>query len=210
MPKVQKMLKWKGSTHLFAGAAILLFGAAFQAEAHGGLSFDQDVCKLTVGPYLMHFTGFQPDSSASKEFCEDIPRTGRTIIVLDYIDLELRKLPVEIRIVKDTGDTSRLDAITAYHKPARMYPNGSLDVEVTFADAGKFVGIVSAGEGGQYVARFPFEIGRSRSHVNLAAAAMFIAFGGAGLYYYLRRRTGAVGERSMRRLEIQPAKGERA
>ncbi|WP_428423475.1 hypothetical protein [Methylibium sp.] len=192
MLNVQKVMKSKASTRRFAGAVILgvIIATALQAQAHGGLTFDKDVCKLAIGPYLMHFTGFQPESTASKEFCEDIPRTGRTIIVLDYIDLELRKLPVEIRIVKDTGDMSRLDAITAYHKPARMYPNGSLDVEVTFADAGKFVGIVSAGEGGRYVARFPFEVGRSRSHVYLAAAAMFIAFGGAGLYYGLRRRSG--------------------
>jgi len=37
----------------------------------------------------MHFAGYQPDSSRS-EFCEDIPRVGRTVIVLDFIDDALR------------------------------------------------------------------------------------------------------------------------
>lgn len=204
-------MKLRAFRSRLVGAVIfgVIIGATLRVQAHGGLTFDKDVCKLTVGPYLMHFTGFQPDSAASKEFCEDIPRTGKTIIVLDYFDEELRKLPVEIRIVKDSSDSSSLDAITAYHRPARMYPNGSVDLEVTFADPGKFVGIVSAGDGGRYVARFPFEVGRSKFHVYLISAAMLIAFGGAGLYYGLRRRMGAVGERSMHLSEIQP-RGERS
>ena len=31
-----------------------------------------------IGPYNMHFTGYQPDNTRNKEFCEDIPSTGRT------------------------------------------------------------------------------------------------------------------------------------
>ncbi len=190
--RLQKIMKSKASTHRLAAAVIVgvVFGALPRVHAHGGLAFDKDVCKLTIGPYKMHFTGFQPDSTATKEFCEDIPRVGRTIIVLDYIDPELRKLPVEFRIIKDTGDESRLDAITTFRKPAKVYPNGSLDVEITFAEPGKFVGFVTAGDGGQHISRFPFEVGRSRVQVYLTAAAMAIAVGAAGLYYVLRRRTG--------------------
>jgi hypothetical protein len=74
-------------------------GGAF---AHGGLSMDEDTA--SVGPYLMHFVGYQPDSaSGPKEFCEDIPETGRTIVVLDYLNDELRDLPTEVRIIRDTG-----------------------------------------------------------------------------------------------------------
>ena len=36
---------------------------AAQVQAHGGLSLADDVCKLTIGPYTMHFTGYQPDST---------------------------------------------------------------------------------------------------------------------------------------------------
>jgi len=56
------------------------FGVLFTVvlHAHGGLSLADDMCKLTIGPYTMHFTGYQPDSSQEKEFCEDIPATGRT------------------------------------------------------------------------------------------------------------------------------------
>ena len=57
-----------------------------QVQAHGGLSLADDICKLTIGPYTMHFTGYQPESTQEKEFCEDIPATGRTVVALDYIE----------------------------------------------------------------------------------------------------------------------------
>src|SRR5258705_4420405 len=67
-------------------------------SAHGGVSVENDMCKLRVGPYQMHFTGYQPISAPEVEVCEDIPKTGQTIIVLDYIDEKLRDLPVEVRL----------------------------------------------------------------------------------------------------------------
>ena len=46
----------------------LTVGLSFtaQVQAHGGLSLADDMCKLTVGPYMMHFTGYQPNSSKEK------------------------------------------------------------------------------------------------------------------------------------------------
>src|SRR5688572_12525645 len=100
-----------------------------QVEAHGGLSLADDICKLTIGPYTMHFTGYQPDATQEKEFCEDIPNTGRTVVALDYIEEALRPLPTEVRIIRDTGAQAgaegNLDEITILHIPAKIYPNGS-------------------------------------------------------------------------------------
>src|SRR6516164_8641091 len=63
-----------------------------EATAHGGLAMEKDYCKLRVGPHVMHFTGYQPGDGYRKEFCEDIPSTGATIVVLDFIDDVLREL----------------------------------------------------------------------------------------------------------------------
>ena len=73
---------------------VLAIGIPFssQVQAHGGLSLADDVCKLTIGPYTMHFTGYQPEATQEKEFCEDIPATGRTVVALDYIEEAL--LPI--------------------------------------------------------------------------------------------------------------------
>ena len=93
-----------------------------QARAHGGLALAEDMCRLTIGPYNMHFTGYQPDNTRNKEFCEDIPATGRTVVVLDYMEDALRPLPTEVRIIKDTGSEQDLQAITVLHLPPKVYP----------------------------------------------------------------------------------------
>ena len=128
------------------------------ALAHGGLSFDKDVCKLTVGPYFMHFTGYQPQLSEATEFCEDIPATGATIIVLDAVDPAMREMPIDFRVVKGM-DENAAEAATIIHLPSKLYPTGSLSIEYDFMEPGQYVGLVLAGDKGQYTSRFPFSVG---------------------------------------------------
>ena len=71
------------------GLSLALAAFAGVVWAHGGLAMEQDMCKLTVGPYMMHFAGYQEDAQRT-EFCEDIPHKGPTIIVLDAVDTALR------------------------------------------------------------------------------------------------------------------------
>jgi hypothetical protein len=135
-------LKLMAGCVVFAGSALV----STQVQAHGGLSMAEDMCKLTVGPYMMHFSGYQPGNTQEKQFCEDIPATGQTIVVLDYIEQELRSLPTEVRIIRDTGSEQNLDADTVLHLPAKVYPSGSVDFTYTFDKPGKFVGLVTVGE----------------------------------------------------------------
>lgn len=133
------------------------------AAAHGGLSMDEDKCKLTLGPYTMHFAGYQPQANGNREFCEDIPQVGPTVVVMDMADEALRAMPVEVRIIRDTGDESRMDAVTVFHLPPQRYPNGSVPLEHNFVEPGRYVGLVAAGEKQQYVSRFPFSVGEPRT-----------------------------------------------
>ena len=173
---------------VFAGGVLL----TTQAQAHGGLSMAEDMCKLTVGPYMMHFSGYQPENTQEKQFCEDIPATGQTIVVLDYIEQELRSLPTEVRIIKDTGSEQDLDAITVLHIPAKVYPNGSVDFTYTFDKPGKFVGLVTVGEQPQHVSRFPFSVGEPKFFSRYLYSiymvpVLALAIVGA-LFYFLRDR----------------------
>ncbi|HTT39323.1 MAG TPA: hypothetical protein VMH32_16830 [Burkholderiales bacterium] len=173
-------------------AAVALL-CATEAGAHGGLSMDEDKCKLRVGPYTMHFVGYQPESpSGPREFCEDIPETGRTIVVLDYLNDELRDLPTEVRIVRDTGSQAKLDDITVLHLPPKRYASGSLNFEVNFQEPGKFVGLVTVGEQNKMVSRFPFSVGRSSSWLALAVAAPLVVIAAVVLYRFgMHRRNKA-------------------
>jgi hypothetical protein len=168
-------------------AGLASIAAAGEVAAHGGLSMDKDYCKLRIGPYLMHFTGYQPQGDYSKEFCEDIPSIGPTIIVLDFVDDRLRDLVTEVRIVRDGGEPD-LDRATVFRLPPKVYSTGSLSFDYTFVDAGNYVGLVTVGDGDRrMLARFPFSVGASR-WLRYAAAALAVMLLAAAYAYWARRR----------------------
>ena len=167
---------------------IMFLGMAYsmQLQAHGGLSLAEDMCKLTVGPYTMHFTGYQPESAQEQEFCEDIPMTGRTIVALDYINEELRPMTTEVRIIEDTGLEENLDEITIFHLPPKVYTNGSVTFEHYFPEPGKYVGLVTVrSEKDEYVSRFPFAVGTGgKSNLPYIIGAIILA--AAGAFFFMR------------------------
>lgn len=180
-------------------AACLLLTTAVtfstQVQAHGGLALADDVCKLSIGPYTMHFTGYQPDSTQEKEFCEDIPSTGRTVVALDYIEDALRPMPTEVRVIRDAAgdggvsvDEKNLDAVTILHLPPKVYSNGSITFEHNFSQPGKFVGLVTINDAGkQVVSKFPFAVGEPKKtspYLIFAIAAII----GAGAVFFIRSR----------------------
>ena len=175
---------------------MLTIGLPFstQVQAHGGLSLADDICKLTIGPFTMHFTGYQPDATQEKEFCEDIPATGRTVVALDYIEEALRPLPTEVRIIRDTGAQAgaegNLDAITILHIPAKIYPNGSINFEYDFMQPGKFIGLVTVRDKEEYVSRFPFSVGEPKGASPYLIFAIAAAIGAAA-FFFLRGRKSA-------------------
>ena len=166
-----------------AGLCILIFaiGVSFSTEvqAHGGLALAEDMCRLTIGPYNMHFTGYQPDNTRNKEFCEDIPATGRTVVVLDYMDDALRPLPTEVRVIRDTGSEQDIQAITVLHLPPKVYPNGTVNFEYNFAQPGKYVGLVTVGGPKEHISRFPFSVGEGKMWV--PPSYLIMGFAGAAV-----------------------------
>ena len=178
---------------------MLAIGTPFfstQAQAHGGLALAEDMCRLTIGPYNMHFTGYQPDNTRNKEFCEDIPATGRTVVVLDYMEDALRPLPTEVRIIKDTGSEQDLQAITVLHLPPKVYPAGSVNFEYNFDRPGKFVGLVTVGD--KHVSRFPFSVGETK--IWLPPSYMLIALAGVaviGVIVFAMRGRGRTSNSSV-------------
>jgi hypothetical protein len=172
---------------------MLAIGITFstEAQAHGGLALAEDMCRLTIGPYNMHFTGYQPDATRNKEFCEDIPATGRTVVVLDYMEDALRPLLTEVRIIRDTGSEQDLQAITILHLPPKVYPAGSVNFEYNFDKPGKFVGLVMVGDKQELVSRFPFSVGETK--IWLPPSYFLIALAGVaviGVIFFAMRGRG--------------------
>lgn len=162
-------------SRIILSAALLTVPAA-GIQAGGGLVLEDDVCIIWIDFYSAHFTAYQPDSSGNEQFCQDLPATGETIFVLDYLHQSLKEVPVDFRIIRDvTGqgqyvklkhveEIEDIEQHTVFYQPPVVRPDASLKIEYDFREKGTFLGIVSAGHPTNdriYTAVFPFEVGAS-------------------------------------------------
>ncbi|MBH0202396.1 MAG: hypothetical protein HP496_08905 [Nitrospira sp.] len=75
---------------------LLLIVTPYSAMAQHGHELAADTCVLHAGPYKMLFASYLPDMYYDRKFCQDLPAMGNTVLVLDYVEQELRSLPVEV------------------------------------------------------------------------------------------------------------------
>jgi len=156
---------WLGVSLLFASAAAL---------GHGGVSMEDDVCLIKIGPYTAHFTGYLPQERASQEFCEDIPVATKAIFVIDFISDELRVMDIDFRIVRDVknigpkavyedlGGPEAVEKATVFYEGPKSYRGGTISVRYPFVENGGYVGIIEArhqATGLSYRSVFPFSVG---------------------------------------------------
>lgn len=154
--------------------AMLLALMTSVAFGHGGVSVEDDMCIMQVGPYRAHFTGYQPERRATQEFCEDIPETGRVIFAIDYISDELRGMETDFRIIKDVnnigirakyedlGTKEDIERATILYRAPERLPTGTFTVSHTFPEKGHFIGMVVARHpetGKEFISVFPFAVG---------------------------------------------------
>jgi len=187
------------------GHAILLLCAATPALAGGGLVLQNDTCILQIDFYSAHFTAYQPQSSGNQQFCRELPATGETLFVLDYLHQTLKEVPVSLRVVRDytgqgrfvklkhLGDAETIEQNTVFYQPPVVQPDASLTVELDFADKGDYVGIVTAGHpsnGRTYTTVFPFEVGATSGGYLLPVIGL-VALAAGGLLWRRRRAVAA-------------------
>jgi hypothetical protein len=174
-------------------SVMLAIEAPLSAQAQHFHELDKNFCILKFGPYGMHLTEYQPDTSDRQELCGDIPSTGRTVVVLDFIEGELRSMPVEIRVIKDTGSEQDLQAITVVHLPAKVYTGGFINFEHSFSQPGKFVGIITVRGKEEHVARFPISVGEGGvvshlMHYMMVIVPVAVLAAGAAIFFIMRGR----------------------
>jgi len=170
--------------------------------AHGGVSLlDDDICIIKIGFLDAHFTGFQPDVSGTKEFCEDIPEVAESVFVIDYLHDFLKEMQVDFRIVKDVNNfgffanwddvqsMGDLSASTVFYQPPKVERSGVYSVNFEFQEPGIYIGIVSArspSEDKVYRAVFPFQVGSTNwGYIPLFILLIVLA---QGAYLYLNKK----------------------
>ena len=184
---------------------VLVLALATPALAGGGLVLQDDKCILQIDFYSAHFTAYQPGSSGNQQFCRELPATGETLFVLDYLHQSLKEVPVSVRVVRDytgqgrfvklkhLGDAETIERNTVFYQPPVVRPDASLTVELDLGEKGDYVGIVTAGHptnGRTYTTVFPFEVGAA-SNSYLLPAIVLAALAGGGLLWRRRRIVAA-------------------
>lgn len=106
-----------------------------------------DPCRRQLGASLLHLTLYQPQFDPDGEYCEEVPRTGKTIMIVDVTAGELRATPMSLEVIaaSDSGQSR-----TVLSVPPKVYARGVLDAEVVLS------------EGNNYVARVMVDLGAGK------------------------------------------------
>src|SRR5580704_3592990 len=125
---------------IFAGC--LLRGVAF-AHRFGG---PNDPCERRIGTSLIHITLYQPEFNPDAEYCDQIPRAGNTVLVVDVLGDDLRKLPlgVEVPALSDSAPNKVVLSVAP-----TIYRRGVADAQVVLDDNSSYLTRISLGEGAE-------------------------------------------------------------
>ena len=182
------------------GYWVILLISANSAWAHGSVYLEDDVCRIQIGFLDANFTGYQPETSGNKEFCDDIPRATRSIFILDFLHDFANEMEMDFRIINDATqlgiyatweDIQALPDIekeTIYYSPPTKHSNGILKVDYDFAQTGNYIGIVTAkhpDKNKTYNAVFPFQVGETNFGFAPYVITTLLAL---QLFYWLNNR----------------------
>jgi cytochrome oxidase Cu insertion factor (SCO1/SenC/PrrC family) len=142
--------------------AVALCGAAgiipatAQAHRFGG---PNDPCERKIGASLIHITLYQPQFDPDGEYCDEVPREGDTVLVVDMLGDELRKAPLGLEVIA-TGESQPPRTILSV--PPQVYRRGVADVQMTLTADRRYmarVAIKRAGAANAQVLSFPIRVG---------------------------------------------------
>ncbi len=130
----------------------LLQGVAL-AHRFGG---PNDPCERKLGTSLIHIALYQPQFDPDAEYCDQVPRAGNTVLVVDVLGDELRRLPLGVEILATRGSEPRG---TVPSIPPKIYRRGVADAQVMLDSGGTYVTRISLGEGEtEQILSFPIRV----------------------------------------------------
>lgn len=176
-------------------AAAVLAAAPRPARAHGGATIDRDPCVQKIGPWSVHFTVYEPQFDPSGEYCADVPKAGAMIVVFDLVDLEMRKVSLDLEIIRVGGAAPE----TIHHVAAKPYPSGVVNAEVTLPAPGRYAAVLKPD--GRPPVTFPLRVEIGTPLWVWLAPLLLIA---PALYYWSQRRapSSAANGESRRNLAL--------
>ncbi len=111
--------------------------AILWAHRFGG---PNDPCERKIGASFIHITLYQPQFDPDAEYCDVVPREGNTVLVVDVLGDDLRKVPMGLEVIA-TGDSQAPRTILSV--PATVYRRGVADVQVLLTADSRYLARVS-------------------------------------------------------------------
>jgi cytochrome oxidase Cu insertion factor (SCO1/SenC/PrrC family) len=99
-----------------------------------------DPCERKIGGSLIHITLYQPQFDPDAEYCDEVPREGNTVLVVDVLGEDLRKVPMGLEVVAD-GDSQAPRSVLSL--PPKVYRRGVADAQVLLSADRRYVARVS-------------------------------------------------------------------
>lgn len=170
---------------------LVFAGGAAQAQA---AMEHPRLCVMNVGPTQMMFSAFQ--EKTDEIFCQRVPDTGPTTIILDARQPELRDMSIEVRVLRNVGQKDwrdDLDATTVTLIPAKKYlgNSGTATFRTNLDKDGEYITLVRAisDDGArEYVGEYNFYVGGATEWHTLFAILSVVV---VALSYNLLRRAKA-------------------
>lgn len=108
-----------------------------------GGSYDMYGCMHSNDYYVVNFAAYQIDPNRAKDGsplpqaeCTELPATGKTQLSIDLLDLDVRKKPVALKVLREDGQSIA-------ELPMGVVKQGVLSVNVDFKTAGKYQAVIS-------------------------------------------------------------------
>lgn len=130
-----------------------LWQGAALAHRFGG---PNDPCERKIGSSLIHITLYQPQFDPDAEYCDQVPRAGNTVVVVDVLGDELRSQPIGVQILANQESAPNQIVLSV---PPKVYRRGVVDAQVILDDDNSYTTQISLGEGAtQQVLSFPVRV----------------------------------------------------
>lgn len=105
-----------------------------------GGSYDMYGCMQSNDYYVVNFAAYQTAASADSKSlpvaeCIDLPAAGKTQLAIDLLDMDVRKKPVALKILREDGQVMA-------DIPMAIAKNGVISTTVDFKTAGKYQAIL--------------------------------------------------------------------
>jgi len=137
---------------IFVSIGWLMVSAAWAHRDRG----PNDPCRKQIGDSFLHLTLYQPHFDPDAEYCDEVPRAGKTILVVDVTPGELRQAPIRVELVA-RGESGQSRSVVSL--PPQVYERGVADSEVVLNEGNVYDALVAVDLGaGRGLQSFSFPI----------------------------------------------------